>query len=147
MHLVNTLQRLGYVVAEFLLSPVQFGVQNSRLRYYLLAKVPPFRFYGLHESESHRVHDKIPGARLDIPVQPLREYMDLALADEIFLRHKVPDRVLSKWGRLFDIVLPSGQRTCCFTRGWFPLRFAMSFTNFIRLYTTCRACRLHTSVE
>jgi len=96
MRLVNTLQRLGYVIAEFLLSPVQFGVPNSRLRYYLLAKVPPLRFHNLHESESYRVHDKIPGARLDIPVQPPREYMDLALADEIFLRHRVSDRVLSK---------------------------------------------------
>lgn len=31
--------------------------------------------------------------------------------------HMVPDRVLEKWGRLFDIVLPKAKRTCCFTRG------------------------------
>ncbi|KAF9255741.1 hypothetical protein L218DRAFT_306185 [Marasmius fiardii PR-910] len=35
--------------------------------------------------------------------------------------HAVPGRVLRKWGRLFDIVLPSSRRTCCFTRGYTQL--------------------------
>ncbi|KAJ8591350.1 S-adenosyl-L-methionine-dependent methyltransferase [Rhizopogon salebrosus TDB-379] len=120
-HLVTTLRRMGYVVAQFLLTPLQFGVPNSRLRYYLLAKLSPLRFYGFGESDFDRVHDKIPGAQLDVPVHPLREYLDDALPNEIFLRHKIPDRVLSKWGRLFDIALPSAQRTCCFTRGYTQL--------------------------
>jgi tRNA (cytosine38-C5)-methyltransferase len=34
----------------------------------------------------------------------------------------VPDRVLVKWGKLFDIVLPSSRRSCCFTRGCVSLR-------------------------
>jgi tRNA (cytosine38-C5)-methyltransferase len=29
----------------------------------------------------------------------------------------IPSRVLEKWGRLFDVVLPSSRRSCCFTRG------------------------------
>jgi tRNA (cytosine38-C5)-methyltransferase len=122
---------MGYVVAEFLLTPLQFGVPNSRLRYYLLAKLSPLRFYGFDESDFDRVHDKIPGAQLDIPVHPLREYLDDALPNEIFLRHKIPDRVLSKWGRLFDIALPSAQRTCCFTRGQSTAWFATLFTRFV----------------
>ncbi|KAG1845114.1 S-adenosyl-L-methionine-dependent methyltransferase [Suillus subalutaceus] len=116
--LVDTLQRLGYVVAEFLLTPVQFGIPNSRLRYYLLAKLSPLRFSGLYESHFDRIHETIPGTALDVPVHSLREYLDPAHEDGIFLRHSIPDRVLSKWGRLFDIVLPSGRRTCCFTRGY-----------------------------
>lgn len=116
--LVDTLQRLGYVVAEFLLTPVQFGIPNSRLRYYLLAKLSPLHFSGLHESHFNRVHETIPGTALDIPVHSLHEYLDPAHEDGISLRHNIPDRVLSKWGRLFDIVLPSSQRTCCFTRGY-----------------------------
>lgn len=116
--LVDTLQRLGYVVVEFLLTPVQFGIPNSRLRYYLLAKFSPLRFSGLHESHFNRVHETIPGAVSDIPVHSLHEYLDPDHEDEISLRHSIPDRVLLKWGRLFDIVLPSGQRTCCFTRGY-----------------------------
>lgn len=117
--LVDALQRLGYVVAEFLLTPVQFGIPNSRLRYYLLAKLSPLRFSGLHEYHFDRIHETIPGTALDIPVHSIREYLDPAHEKGISLRHSIPDRVLSKWGRLFDIVLPSGRRTCCFTRGLF----------------------------
>lgn len=44
----------------------------------------------------------------------LRDYLDRKGAQT---GHAVPERVLMKWGRLFDIVLPSAARTCCFTRG------------------------------
>jgi len=33
----------------------------------------------------------------------------------------IPEKVLIKWGRLFDIVKPSSRRTCCFTRGYTQL--------------------------
>lgn len=36
--LVETLRGLGYHVREFLLSPMNYGIPNSRLRYYLLAR-------------------------------------------------------------------------------------------------------------
>ena len=122
-HLVSTLQGLGYVTAEFALSPLQFGIPNSRLRYYLLAKASPLRFVGLDSTKSdhlldhipphHDPHDQTSGtASLD-----LRQYIDLAMDEETFAQFRIPDRVLNKWGRLFDIVLPSGTRTCCFTRG------------------------------
>ena len=43
-HFVEILKRLGYVFQEFLLSPAQFSVPNSRLRYFLLAKRRPLKF-------------------------------------------------------------------------------------------------------
>ena len=43
-HFVSILRKLGYEIQEFLLSPAQFGVPNSRLRFYLLAKRTPLRF-------------------------------------------------------------------------------------------------------
>ena len=36
--LLHTLAALGYATQELLLTPLQFGVPNSRLRYYLLAR-------------------------------------------------------------------------------------------------------------
>ena len=42
-HFVGVLKRLGYDFQEFLLSPLQFGVPNSRLRYYLVARRKPLR--------------------------------------------------------------------------------------------------------
>lgn len=44
-HFVSILVRLGYIFQEFLLSPFQFGIPNSRLRYYLLAKRKPLQFF------------------------------------------------------------------------------------------------------
>ena len=43
-HFIGILRRLGCEVQEFLLSPSQFGIPNSRLRYYLLAKRKPLQF-------------------------------------------------------------------------------------------------------
>lgn len=42
--LVAALTQSGFTFKEFLLSPVHFGICNSRLRYYLLAKKKPLEF-------------------------------------------------------------------------------------------------------
>jgi tRNA (cytosine38-C5)-methyltransferase len=57
----------------------------------------------------------------DIVSPDLRQYIDLAMDEEAFAQFRIPDRVLDRWGRLFDIALPSGTRTCCFTRGYTQL--------------------------
>ena len=44
---VSILKSLKYGVREFLLSPSQFGIPNSRLRYFLLAKKNPLQFSDL----------------------------------------------------------------------------------------------------
>ena len=122
-----TLDTLGYNTMELLLTPLQFGIPNSRLRYYLLAKWRPKAFKVPNEPEK-RVWRHIPGQGVDWSdprdasddlgllsgVTPLREFLDPNGTDNQF---NIPDRILEKWGRLFDIVLPAGKRTCCFTRG------------------------------
>ncbi|KAJ8521752.1 hypothetical protein ONZ45_g1597 [Pleurotus djamor] len=111
---------------EFLLTPLQFGVPNSRLRYYLLAKMAPLAFPTAIPSPD-RLWRHIPGYQAsdwqdprehesDLPIKPLRQFLDDDASE-----CAVPDRVLQKWGRLFDIVLPSSTRTCCFTRGYTQL--------------------------
>ncbi|KAH7884026.1 S-adenosyl-L-methionine-dependent methyltransferase [Phlebopus sp. FC_14] len=130
-HLTATLANLGYVTAEFLLNPLQFGIPNSRLRYYLLAKVSPLKFAALDTGQSTGILDHIPETLARTPesrlldvssptptrLHSIREYLE-KMDDETFAHYKVPDRVLQKWGRLFDIVLPSSTRSCCFTRGY-----------------------------
>ncbi|KAK7064817.1 Cytosine(38)-C(5)-methyltransferase [Favolaschia claudopus] len=128
--LISTLRDLGYTTAEFLLTPLQFGIPNSRLRYYLLAKKSPLSFQdfpsdgneALHYLPGHGSKPWIDSRSLesnidDDSVPEIREYLD---ADPV-VDCRVPDKVLCKWGRLFDIVLPSSQRTCCFTRGYTQL--------------------------
>lgn len=53
---------------------------------------------------------------LDSSVHEIRDYLDVP-SEGNAQKFGIPDKVLEKWGRLFDIVIPSSQRTCCFTRG------------------------------
>jgi len=122
---------MGFVMRELLLTPLQFGVPNSRLRYYLLAACPSDSFEPFEPLiDPARILRHIPGRGADwsdarssaatekteSSARPLRDYLD-AGAKGVPMAHAVPERVLTKWGRLFDIVLPSATRTCCFTRG------------------------------
>ncbi|KAF5361668.1 hypothetical protein D9758_007323 [Tetrapyrgos nigripes] len=151
--LLSVLQSLDYNTAEFLLTPLQFGIPNSRLRYYLLAKLPPFTFPDSQsgdeqETKSPGPYHYIPSSstanntsrpwvdpRLISPdgvaenehetsleaIHSLQQYLDPNLDDahgSLPSPYAIPDKVLEKWGRLFDIVLPSSKRSCCFTRGY-----------------------------
>ncbi|KAF7321963.1 Dna methyltransferase [Mycena kentingensis (nom. inval.)] len=138
--LVSTLQDLGYTTREFLLTPLQFGIPNSRLRYYLLAKRAPYSFrldeVGAGSASGPGPLRYIPGSgsqpwvdnRLQttagadavpniMEVDEIQTYLDA----EPDAACAIPDKVLNKWGRLFDIVLPSARRSCCFTRGYTQL--------------------------
>ena len=130
-----TLTKLGFVTRELLLTPLQFGVPNSRLRYYLLAAARPRPSDSFEPFEPlidpARILRHIPGRgadwsdarssaateRSENDARPLRDYLDVKTKGCVQISHAVPERVLTKWGRLFDIVLPSATRTCCFTRG------------------------------
>ena len=131
LRLLATLRALGYAVVELLITPLQFGIPNSRLRYYLLAKASPLKFAGVGVSvQEDRIWRHIPGhgtdwedprtqseeGTVEAAVMALRDYLDEDTGTKP-PPHAIPERVLEKWGRLFDIVLPSARRTCCFTRG------------------------------
>jgi tRNA (cytosine38-C5)-methyltransferase len=49
--LVAALHQKQFVTQEFLLNPMQFGIPNSRLRYYLLGKRAPLKFCFKSQSE------------------------------------------------------------------------------------------------
>ncbi|EAU93300.2 DNA methyltransferase ZMET4 [Coprinopsis cinerea okayama7 len=139
---LEVLKELGYHIQELLLTPLQFGIPNSRLRYYMLARRgKDFSRPGLGSSsgdgprgeeegvsvldqgdeEEYRVLRHIPGQPAEWreeDVEELRGYLDEETSLEESNEFAVSDKVLSKWGRLFDIVLPSGRRSCCFTRGY-----------------------------
>ncbi|KDQ17706.1 hypothetical protein BOTBODRAFT_105344 [Botryobasidium botryosum FD-172 SS1] len=132
--LLQTLHAHGYTTLELLLTPLQFKIPNSRLRYYLLAKLKPLSFLHVPSGEEDRVWRWIPGQGddprsvetaelVDDTVRPLSDYLDLIPNGEPAVSHlfTVPDRILEKWGRLFDIVSPSTKRSCCFTRGYTKL--------------------------
>jgi tRNA (cytosine38-C5)-methyltransferase len=130
--LLSTLKSLGYTTIELLLTPLEFRIPNSRLRYYLLAKTKPLSFSCSQSSDDH-IWRHIPGHGVAWVDPRFLDDRDANSVDELSINmvanvysnnphlHAVPDRVLRKWGRLFDIVLPSSRRSCCFTRGSYLL--------------------------
>nr|XP_054757210.1 tRNA (cytosine(38)-C(5))-methyltransferase-like [Lytechinus pictus] len=56
--LVDTLQRCNYNFQEFLLSPMDIGIPNQRVRYFMLAKQRPLKFDEKYGSDlvKHRVN-------------------------------------------------------------------------------------------
>ncbi|PPQ98943.1 hypothetical protein CVT24_003570 [Panaeolus cyanescens] len=132
--LVSTMRSLGYSTLEVILTPLQFGIPNSRLRYYFLAKKAPYRFADVPHEQADDVWRKLPGQMVDWcdprfessegpasdnSVKPIRDYLDASSEEPS--PFSIPDKILEKWGRLFDIVTPSSRRTCCFTRGYTQL--------------------------
>ncbi|KAG8812232.1 hypothetical protein FRC17_002128 [Serendipita sp. 399] len=106
---LNLLQSLGYSTVEFLLTPKQYGIPNSRLRYYLVARIIPFLY-----SDTEDVLRHVPFIQNEAQPCSISEYLDQVVDPET----AIPTRVLERWGQLFDIVVPSSRTTCCFTRGY-----------------------------
>ncbi|RUS16658.1 hypothetical protein BC937DRAFT_90955 [Endogone sp. FLAS-F59071] len=131
--LVEALITSNYTFQEFLLTPLQLGIPNSRLRYYLLAKRRPLCFaiaptttllgyVPFSERLNREFVDKRGQLVKDetemegLVVEDLRGYLENGeeVNVEEFL---VPENILIKYGRAFDIVKPSSKRSCCFTKG------------------------------
>jgi tRNA (cytosine38-C5)-methyltransferase len=149
------LVKLGFATRELLLTPLQFGVPNSRLRYYLLAALRPsfssvdpdriLRHIPGHSTEWSDARTSSSASTMENNVRSLRDYLD---RKDTQMASAVPERVLMKWGRLFDIVLPSATRTCCFTRGEFDftLQLLIGLTGR-RVYATGGAGGVNSSGE
>ncbi|GBC08991.1 hypothetical protein RclHR1_08530002 [Rhizophagus clarus] len=130
--LVTQLKNCNYNFQEFFITPLQLGIPNSRLRYYLLAKKQPLDF---RESDSKILH-YIPCSRYNqrsndiinilnnedsdsllsnINIRPISDF----LQDDVnYEKYSIPNKTLIKYGKLFDIVKPSSHRSCCFTKGY-----------------------------
>ena len=130
---VETLTGLEYAIQEVLLTPVQFGLPNQRLRYFLLAKKAPATFKTAPE-EHYALRSRLfdgsdllvsdPEIDLCACCNPLCAPAHLGkclcayLEAEVDPRFFVPDRIVEKNGMKFDIVHPECSRTCCFTKGY-----------------------------
>jgi tRNA (cytosine38-C5)-methyltransferase len=136
--LVKQLDSLNYEIQECLLSPVQFGIPNHRLRYYLIA----FRRDGPSNAEDYIdkavIHESWPfdGESINFVTPSISTFLDLEEAN--IERHLVPEKYLTKsnnfrFGNSFhilvismsfviaddrnpDIVKPSDHQTSCFTK-------------------------------
>lgn len=134
--LIQTLNDLKYEIREFLLSPNQLGIPNSRLRYYLIARTSPaFTF-----CSSGSVIETLPSVDLNASCstccsilsrdsdvcskenesikyqnkkQDLLSFITTEDASPFFLNEKH-----LKYTQVLDIVSAASTNTCCFTRGY-----------------------------
>ncbi|KAI8972481.1 S-adenosyl-L-methionine-dependent methyltransferase [Pilobolus umbonatus] len=132
--LVDKLRHCDYTYQEFLLTPLQLGIPNSRMRYYMLAKLRPLSFA---EPVTGNIINYIPlSTHMSKPfidsrdikqdedlvdesvvtIDPISKYLEHSAHYEPYL---VPDKLLLKNVQVFDIVKPSSHRSCCFTKGYF----------------------------
>jgi len=115
----DMLATFNYTWQEFHLSPTQFGIPNQRMRYYLLAKKKPNLFL----SENKEIWKTIPNSCFfpltgEAPqMKPLLCYLD-HMDDKNIVQFMVPEKTLLNSGLLFDIVYPTSQHCCCFTRAY-----------------------------
>jgi len=205
--LVEALAASGYEFQELLITPLQIGIPNSRMRYYCLArkteKVGSFvhpvtgtliGYIPSLDVEQNETKEFVDGRKqgdlsgLSTPatkrrrtsistttltkdgatskpdeetiladptlahrVEALERFIEFKdTEDERMKKYMIPDKVLLKYGRLFDIVKQSTRRSCCFTKGkLIALRQEMAISLCI-FYSPCRLlnripslCRVH----
>jgi tRNA (cytosine38-C5)-methyltransferase len=141
--LVAVLTAQGYAIREFLISPTQLDVPNSRLRYYLLVRARAATNQSISATDAAapvqakrgRFDDElgedgprtllhtIPGSVRMTSATPtvctttttLRTYLDPAVATADL---QVPDALLWRAGEVCDIVTPDSRQSCCFTKAY-----------------------------
>lgn len=107
---VETLRKSGFCYKEFILSPVQFGIANSRLRYYCLATKNSCRF---KLKDSEEIITNLPSKNPEI--FPLSNILEKEVDFEIY---KIPEKVLQKRVAVLDICYSNSRRSCCFTKAY-----------------------------
>ena len=129
-YLLQTLKACDMDFREFLVSPTQFSIPNSRLRYYLLAKLEseseftfppscsgkPFTFY----PPTHKQETKPSPTQEGVEnIEPLSKFCrDHYLGGPEFERYAVPERICAKYITGMDIVTVGDSHTCCFTKAY-----------------------------
>mgnify|MGYP000288831906 CR=1 FL=1 len=138
--LIDTLRHCGYRFEQFLLSPTQFSVPNSRQRYYLIARL--LYVVQITNSDYLHIHKKIPvmlaagRSIFDDDDQQLVDYIDhitppelaevannhleayIDLTSNSDPSYQPSDEILLRYHMLFDFVDRHSTRSSCFTKAY-----------------------------
>ncbi|XP_014248873.1 tRNA (cytosine(38)-C(5))-methyltransferase [Cimex lectularius] len=101
----------SFEIREFLLTPLNFGIPNSRLRYYLLAKRKPLEF-----KFDNKLHTFIPGSKEEL-VKDISKYIELSDNNENN-DYTLSLETLAKRVWVIDIVNKTSKNSCCFTKSY-----------------------------
>lgn len=148
--MTDTITSLGYQFREFLISPTDLGIPNSRTRYYLVAVqsifplksdltlgVPEFidacqRCYEVFMGNDYR----------NLQAKCISEYLEQDVGPEYYLHQEE-----LKYLPVMDVVNMYSKRSCCFTKGYSRLYQGTGSlikldNEQIRLFTPKEVCNL-----
>ncbi|KAH8412369.1 hypothetical protein KR009_001497 [Drosophila setifemur] len=110
---VEALERAGFYWREFILTPTQFNIPNTRHRYYCIArKDRDFTFAG------GKIWEEMPdGGTVDQTQTGLAQIAEI-IEKSVSSEFMVPDDVLTKRVLVMDIIHPTQSRSMCFTKGY-----------------------------
>ncbi|XP_014483868.1 PREDICTED: tRNA (cytosine(38)-C(5))-methyltransferase [Dinoponera quadriceps] len=130
--LVDCLEKCGYAYRELILSPCQFGVPNSRHRYYLLAKRKDLKFRfkrtSLETDLSPELSRLLPESKHSLLARKSGKInsksgrmcytLNNVLENIEEFKYLVPSELLRKRAWVFDIRTSESNGSCCFTKGY-----------------------------
>ncbi|EFN62060.1 tRNA (cytosine-5-)-methyltransferase [Camponotus floridanus] len=129
---LNCIESCGYVYRELILSPCQFGIPNSRNRYYLLAKRKNLKFC----FKQPLLKNSLPSALLKLPPKSMHAILaekngkintksggmcytlDNILENVEESKYLLPSKLLQKRAQVLDIRTSKSNGSCCFTKGY-----------------------------
>lgn len=101
---------------EFILNPAQFGIPNSRERYYLLAKRRPSGF--VEQPDQILITDAKLLIHHETEQQIIKDILEFNDDSAEYSKYLVPIDVLRKRIKVMDIVTKTSNRSCCFTKAY-----------------------------
>lgn len=107
---LETLKKTGFSYQEFILNPTQFGIPNSRLRYYCLAAQDQNNFQ--LNSENKIV------VNLQSQNPEIFPLLNILEKDVDFQNYRIPEKILQKRFKVLDICYSNSRRSCCFTKAY-----------------------------
>lgn len=126
---INCLESCGYIYRELILSPCEFGIPNSRCRYYLLAKRNEFKFCFKQPSlensllpELLELSSKSTYNQLADKINPKSNKMcytlDNILENNDNSKYLLPLKLIQKRAWVLDIRTSKDNGSCCFTKAY-----------------------------
>lgn len=103
---IKTLVEGGFYYQEFILSPHEIGVPNSRHRYYCLA------------SKKFSTNSKQIITSLNTGTNETYSVDEILEKDINFEVYRIPEKVLQKRVSILDVCYSDSKRSCCFTKAY-----------------------------